>query len=303
MAKKCSICGKKFGFFDSKISLADGLMCTQCWQYGGLGHGSQAMFAAMDKTVAEMKSIRAMIEKNPSAKTSVEVSAEAYGDMYGISWEEYYHNFLKWSTQKQKEKLAYLEYFGNTDEVFDICIYLSSNQKLLNIFVEKAFQAGVRFRPKHVIALLPLIKQPLRNQIAEFASDKYTKVQLEKLHGQIEDGVFYRILSNHGVKFAETPAPLYDTCEEEAEPGFWESFFSPAEGSEELLKKKKHDGHCDGDCANCPPHYGYRYGRWYYGHGHIEGCEFGGNRGGCTWEIQKKKLEDEAKRESLRRRR
>ena len=44
-------------------------------------------------------------------------------------------------------------------------------------------------------------------------------------------------------------------------------------------KSKKHSGKCDGDCKNCPPHYGYRYGRWYYGHGHIEGCEFGGNKG------------------------
>ena len=43
---------------------------------------------------------------------------------------------------------------------------------------------------------------------------------------------------------------------------------------------KKHKGKCDGDCANCPPHYGYRYGRWYYGHDHVEGCEFGGNRCG-----------------------
>lgn len=42
---------------------------------------------------------------------------------------------------------------------------------------------------------------------------------------------------------------------------------------------KKHDGHCDGDCANCPPHFGYRYGRWYYGKGHQYGCEFGGNKG------------------------
>ena len=45
-------------------------------------------------------------------------------------------------------------------------------------------------------------------------------------------------------------------------------------------QKKRHSGRCDGDCANCPPHYGYRHGRWYYGHNHIEGCEFGGNRGG-----------------------
>lgn len=44
-------------------------------------------------------------------------------------------------------------------------------------------------------------------------------------------------------------------------------------------QKKKHNGRCDGDCANCPPHYGYRHGRWYYGHDHIEGCEFGGNKG------------------------
>ena len=41
---------------------------------------------------------------------------------------------------------------------------------------------------------------------------------------------------------------------------------------------KKHNGRCNGNCANCPPHYGYRYGRWYYGHDHVEGCEFGGNR-------------------------
>ena len=41
-----------------------------------------------------------------------------------------------------------------------------------------------------------------------------------------------------------------------------------------------HDGKCDGDCKNCPPHYGYRYGRWYYGHGHNYGCERGGNKGG-----------------------
>ena len=42
----------------------------------------------------------------------------------------------------------------------------------------------------------------------------------------------------------------------------------------------RHGGSCDGDCAHCPPHYGYRHGRWYYGHDHTHGCEFGGNRCG-----------------------
>ena len=44
-------------------------------------------------------------------------------------------------------------------------------------------------------------------------------------------------------------------------------------------KNIRHTGKCDGNCANCPPHYGYRHGRWYYGHNHIEGCVFGGNKG------------------------
>ena len=35
----------------------------------------------------------------------------------------------------------------------------------------------------------------------------------------------------------------------------------------------------NGDCTNCPAHYGYRYGRWYYGHGHQHGCQRGGNGG------------------------
>ena len=50
--------------------------------------------------------------------------------------------------------------------------------------------------------------------------------------------------------------------------------------SELLPERKMNSGKCDGDCKNCPPHYGYRYGRWYYGHDHSEGCEFGGNRCG-----------------------
>lgn len=43
---------------------------------------------------------------------------------------------------------------------------------------------------------------------------------------------------------------------------------------------QSHPYYCTGYCANCPPHYGYRYGCWYYGHGHIHGFEFGGNNGG-----------------------
>ena len=42
---------------------------------------------------------------------------------------------------------------------------------------------------------------------------------------------------------------------------------------------QKHPNRCTGDCINCPDHYGYRHGRWYYGHHHTHGCEFGGHGG------------------------
>ena len=40
----------------------------------------------------------------------------------------------------------------------------------------------------------------------------------------------------------------------------------------------KHSGRCEGNCSKCPDHFGYRYGRWYYGKYHSHGCEFGGNK-------------------------
>lgn len=61
------------------------------------------------------------------------------------------------------------------------------------------------------------------------------------------------------------------------EVGFLKLLFGDSTNQDQ---KRGHGGACDGDCANCPSHYGYRYGRWYYGHDHTHGCEFGGNRGG-----------------------
>ena len=63
---------------------------------------------------------------------------------------------------------------------------------------------------------------------------------------------------------------------------FWETLFVILDALEDTSEDQKKDtGRCNGDCANCPPHYGYRYGRWYYGRGHRHGCQRGGN-GGAT---------------------
>ena len=51
-------------------------------------------------------------------------------------------------------------------------------------------------------------------------------------------------------------------------------------GSHSDRKRAAQNSHrCNGDCEHCPPHYGNRYGRRYYGKGHSSGCERGGNGG------------------------
>ena len=72
---------------------------------------------------------------------------------------------------------------------------------------------------------------------------------------------------------AELPPPMR---RHEPKLGFWTLLGAALLGAS---GDDGHGGRCTGDCAHCPPHFGYRYGRWYYGHGHVYGCEFGGNRG------------------------
>lgn len=54
MAKKCSICGKKLGFKDGKISISDGIVCTSCWASAGLDMGEKAMSSAKKRTTEQL---------------------------------------------------------------------------------------------------------------------------------------------------------------------------------------------------------------------------------------------------------
>ena len=94
-------------------------------------------------------------------------------------------------------------------------------------------------------------------------------------------------------RLADSVENLCDQIEEVEDPkprkmSFWEklcSVFGSAETTsaevlDDVVQQSNHpERRCNGDCDNCPSHYGYRYGRWYYGHGHQHGCERGGNGG------------------------
>lgn len=130
------------------------------------------------------------------------------------------------------------------------------------------------------------------NVLLDSSKCRFTKEQLEDLYGAVDDEVLGRVAARNKIRLFEDDEDEEienETGEEEFfdEPvasapkiGFFAKLFAGIGIADALSSSHaSHPGHCTGDCANCPPHYGYRYGRWYYGHGHVHGCEFGGNKG------------------------
>ena len=211
--------------------------------------------------------------------------------MRQFTWEEYYRDFYDWSPATQKRYAYGLTGYGPAEEVLAVISEFAMNGgTFASTFAVKAMDAGVRFTPEQVMELTILVDKPVLSRMAEQATAPFDIDELEELHTLIDDDAFRRISKKQKINIS--PSDPWDECEPEEEyvpempppkkPGLPGTLlalfmcFGDARGS----TKQAHPGHCTGDCANCPPHYGYRYGRWYYGHGHMHGCEFGGNRGG-----------------------
>lgn len=114
----------------------------------------------------------------------------------------------------------------------------------------------------------------LFNRVCGYYLDGLSEDEIKDVFDTMPAGSFtYEKADYEDISYQESAAPRL---------GFWGTLFAAIAGINAVSRhseRHQHNGHCNGDCANCPPHYGYRYGRWYYGHGHQYGCEFGGNKG------------------------
>ena len=208
--------------------------------------------------------------------------------MKQMTWEEYYDGFYDWSPSTQKSYTYRLTDYGSADEVWEIAEELDFNDSAFAArFLEKAFSAGVRFTPEQVLEMVAMVEQPLLSKMAEQTTVPFNREQLEEIYMMIDDASFQRISRRGKIDVFDDEPAAHEQPEQvqyilpkKKKAGLFTALAALATGSALAGRgRKKHDGHCDGDCANCPPHYGYRYGRWYYGKGHQYGCEFGGNKG------------------------
>ena len=65
--KECSCCGKKLGFLAAEVSLKNGELCRDCWDFTGYGIGYADLLKAQEMNVQEfMKTYERKRQINPS---------------------------------------------------------------------------------------------------------------------------------------------------------------------------------------------------------------------------------------------
>ena len=208
--------------------------------------------------------------------------------MKQMTWDDYYGGFYDWSPSTQKNYIYRLSDYGSAGEVWEVAQELAfQDEAFATKFLEKALAAGVRFTPDQVLEMMGTVEESVLSKIAERTDVPFDREQLEEIYMMIDDASFQRISRRAKINVFDDEPAAYEQPEQvqyilpkKKKVGLFTALAAFAAGSPLAGQvRKKHDGHCDGDCANCPPHYGYRYGRWYYGKGHQYGCEFGGNKG------------------------
>ena len=225
--------------------------------------------------------------------------------MRTYTWDEYYEKFYDWAESTQVRNLSALTSLGSADEVGEIIIELQVNVPVANRLLKKAVAAKLAFSGSDLLEFACINDKELATAAVRNSAGRLTAEDMEYLYGEIDDEVIIEICKQQNLVLPEDLREEEEYEDEEPEkieedepldevdvyvddyypppkrPGFFATLFGVIAGIDMTTgnNQHRHNGRCNGDCANCPPHYGYRYGRWYYGHDHVRGCEFGGNKG------------------------
>lgn len=174
-----------------------------------------------------------------------------------MSWEDFYNAYSGWDEPILSRRVKKLRNFGPSDEVAEV-IQCMPNENLENLLYKNAVSSGVKFTTKE------------KEEMGFWG---------ETIHEALEDTLTDERIDQHASNAGHLVAARKKASKSKMRTRFWGVLIGIGSGLAKAGKRRNNSRYCDGDCANCPAHYGYRYGRWYYGHGHQHGCERGGNGG------------------------
>ena len=219
-----------------------------------------------------------------------------------IEWSYFYDKYSEWSKSKLKSYISLLEDIDSGTELADIVADIEDDTCKV-LLVQKALEFHVAFDQDDFEMLDGEIPSELFAKLARdgnitFGTNEEVAQILENIYDEAGGDALYQRAVKSGIHFTQEQLEIlgraeeeYDSPEPESHPsgsgclgalfGIGLLFDHSGNHIETDRSTKKDNGRCNGNCANCPPHYGYRYGRWYFGHGHQHGCQRGGN-GGAT---------------------
>lgn len=172
--------------------------------------------------------------------------------MRTYTWDEYYEKFYDWTEKTQVRNLSALTSLGDADEVAEIIYELQFDFDAPDFLLQKAIEEKVKFSGTDLVAFLDFCDEKLVEEAVRNSAKILTADDMEKLR---EWDDFDEI------EIKDEEPGVY---EEPKKTSFWADFlavFGVAAFAGGVKKRRQHKGRCNGDCANCPPHYGYGYGR------------------------------------------
>lgn len=222
---------------------------------------------------------------------------DPYFDEDNMTWDDFECCYSDWSEELTARRIAKLNDFGDPESVCEVIMCMPTSE-LEDALYKRAVKKGVKFTEEQ-LDNMGHIEFQVKKALDGFGTDEQVSQLQQKVDvlckqldeqypepaqqkqnqnketakgilgflGMIVAAIFGVFAVFLGVIFGLTKK--YDGGSHRHSSS-WGSFGNHS---------KKKGSHCDGDCANCPAHYGYRYGRWYYGHGHQHGCVRGGNGG------------------------
>ena len=220
-----------------------------------------------------------------------------------MEWNEFYERFKDGDYDFVLKEYLFLKSYGPSSEVLEIVEIFDKDAHRIT-FLSSAHRFGTVFQPEDFKKLSHYLNdEKLCDYILSSSNRKYTKDELKLVEGYVSDEAIQFVADKNGIEYfdenpfskhVEFPESNHDSNTEGYHPKKRQTagnLFKGLLGGVAILggiflgtifhsaNKMNKPRVCNGDCANCPPHFGYRYGRWYYGHDHVGGCEFGGNRG------------------------
>ena len=197
-----------------------------------------------------------------------------------MKWEDYYDRFWDWAESTKISRISSLTDFTSSAEVVEIANEFF-DEKIGSRLVKRALNQGIRFSPSEIIELGSCVTDDVFYEAIRSRQGRFTAEQYEELEGLCcDEDLLEAVAREDGIRREMDELPFQPqiavTQPVRKGPGFLAALLGLTSNTGSA---PRHPGRCTGDCAHCPAHYGYRYGRWYYGHHHTHGCEFGGNDG------------------------